>query len=123
MRVLVVDDDPEVLAIIEELLSFLGYDVTGSGSADRARVRLAAKDYDVLLIDAPMHRLGGIDLAKEVRASGTPVLMIPAGADLIAPLEAAGLPFVVKPFYADDLTRAIDSITSAQRAKPGSPFG
>jgi DNA-binding response OmpR family regulator len=107
-RVLVVDDDPDVLAVIEALLGSRGYEVTGAGSAERARGRVAAKLYDILLIDMPMHGLTGIDLAKEAQASGTPVLMIPAGVDVLARIEAAGLPYLLKPFHAADLTRAID---------------
>jgi DNA-binding response OmpR family regulator len=111
MRVLVVDDDPLVLAVIEEMLGSRGFEVTGAGSADRARVRLAAKRFDILLIDAPMVRLRGIELACEVRASGTPILMIPAGSDVAAQVEEAGLPFLTKPFTDEALVVAIDRVT------------
>jgi DNA-binding response OmpR family regulator len=112
MRVLVVDDDPEVLAVIEEMLSTHGFEVTGAGSADRARVRLAAKDYDLLLIDAPQPMLLEIALAHEVRAGGTPVLMMPAGVDEVPRLEAAGLPYIKKPFTPDELLAAIRTLTA-----------
>jgi DNA-binding NtrC family response regulator len=91
--------------------------VTGSGSADRARVRLLAKHYDVLLIDAPMNRLSGISLALEVQSSGTAALMIPASEDLIPQIGAMRLPYLLKPFSADDLARAIDRALSSAGAR------
>jgi DNA-binding response OmpR family regulator len=108
MRVLVVDDDPDVLEAVEGLLSSRGFEVTGSGSADRARLRLSAKHYDILLIDAPMPRLSGIALALEVQSSGTAVLMIPAGEDIVPQIEAVRLPYLLKPFSADALVGAIN---------------
>jgi len=113
MRVLVVDDDPLVLAVIEEMLGSRGYEVTGAGSADRARVRLAAKRFDLLLIDAPMVRLRGIELGREVRAGGTPILMMPAGSDIAVQVEKAGLPFLTKPFTDDALAAAIDRVLAS----------
>jgi DNA-binding response OmpR family regulator len=110
LRVLVVDDDPDVLAIIEEALAARGHEATGAGSADRARVRLAAKHFDLVLIDAPMLRLGGIALGAEVKAAGTPVLMLPSGADIVPRLTEAGLPYLLKPFDADELSRALDRL-------------
>lgn len=113
MRVLVVDDDPDVLAVIEEMLGTEGFEVTGAGSADRARVRLAAKDYDLLLIDAPQSLLSEIALAHEVCAGGTPVLMMPAGVDQVPRLEAAGLSYIVKPFTTGGLLAAIGAVMPA----------
>lgn len=106
VRVLVVDDDPDVLSVIEEMLSARGFAATGSGSADRARIRLSAKHFDVVVV-APMPGLSGIDLARDVREVGTPVLMIPAGADALPRIEGAGLPFLLKPFRAEELVGAV----------------
>jgi two-component system response regulator ChvI len=117
MRVLVVDDDRDVLAVIEETLGSYGYEVTGSGSADRARTRMSAKDYDLVLIDAPMGLLSDITLALEVRESGTPVLMMPAGGDQHPYLETAGLPYIQKPFTSAELVAAISAVTRDLREK------
>jgi DNA-binding response OmpR family regulator len=111
MRVLVVDDDPEVLAVIEEMLGTEGFEVTGAGSADRARVRLAATHYDLVLLDAPQVLHSEIALAQDVRASGTPVVMMPAGADQLPGLQAAELTYISKPFTADGLLAAIRAAT------------
>jgi DNA-binding response OmpR family regulator len=118
MRVLVVDDNPDVLAVIEELLASYGYEVTGSASADRARTRMAAKDYDFVLIDAPMDLLSDVTLAVDVRESGTPVLMMPAGGDQHLELEIAGLPYIQKPFTSAELVAAIDALTRDLREDP-----
>ena len=112
MRILVVDDDPEVIAVIEEMLGTNGFEVTVVGSAGRARLRLAANHYEVVLIDAPQSLFSEIALAHEVRAGGTPVLMMPAGADQVPRLEAAQLPYINKPFTVDELLAAIRAVTA-----------
>jgi two-component system CheB/CheR fusion protein len=113
MRVLVVDDDPDVLQVIEDILNTSGIGVTGAGSTGRARARLAAKRYDVLVIDAPMERHADAALAREAWADGMPVLMLPTDEHEVAGLRAAGLPFVRKPFRIQQL---IDAIERASRA-------
>jgi DNA-binding response OmpR family regulator len=113
VRVLVVDDDPEVLDVIEQVLGTLGFEVTGSGSADRARIRASVKHFDIALVDAPMRRLGGVSLAQELRECGTAVLMIPAGSDVVQPIEAAGLPYLMKPFTGAGLAATIRKIVGS----------
>jgi two-component system response regulator MprA len=116
MRVLVVDDDPDVLAVIQEMLSARGFEVTGSGTPDRARVRAHAEHFDVAVVDAPMPRLSGISLARELRAHGTAVLMIPAGPSIVPGIKHAALPFLMKPFKADDLATAVTWVHQAVTA-------
>ena len=114
MRVLVVDDDPLVLSLMDELLESYGYEVTTADSAAVARAWLAAGTYDILLVDAPMVELDCLRLAREIRATGTPVLMLPAGADIAVRVKEAGLPFLTKPFSPAALRLAIGSVAGAR---------
>jgi DNA-binding response OmpR family regulator len=113
-RVLVVDDDPLVLSLMEDLLESYGYEVTAADSAAVARAWLAAGTYDILLVDAPMVQLDCLRLARDIRATGTPVLMLPAGADFAARVKEAGLPFLTKPFSPAALRLAIGSVAGAR---------
>ena len=110
MRVLVVDDDPDVLATIEALLSKNGFDVTGCATADRANLRLAAKRFDILLIDESRLRTSDVELALRVREDGTPVLILAAAEDVLPTLKKIGLPYILKPIRDDELLTAVRAL-------------
>jgi CheY-like chemotaxis protein len=68
--ILVVDDDPDVLAVTVEILRLAGYTVLGTVDPYQA-IRLArnhAEPFDLLLTEVVMPLMGGLQLATEVRA-------------------------------------------------------
>ena len=79
---MVVDDEPDTVITLLELLRAEGYEVEGFGSGKAALARLAAFDPDVVISDIAMPHLSGWDVAKAVREKmGTrrPVLIAISG--------------------------------------------
>ncbi|MBA2634015.1 MAG: response regulator [Chloroflexi bacterium] len=121
-RVTVVNDNPEFLALVREILEDDRYDtITIDGDRADALDAIRASRPDLLMIDLRMGAEGihGWDIAQQVRAEpafdGLPVLICSADAPALKALETdlAGMPHVdslVKPFSIDELIAAIDSL-------------
>lgn len=76
-RVLVVEDDPQVLDIARELLAELGYTVETAADGEIALMRLRLRaDIDALLLDLDLPRLPGPQLIRQLKADGNPVPII-----------------------------------------------
>lgn len=116
-RVLVVDDDPHVRAIVSELLERHGYQCTAAGSVPEARARLAASTVELVISDVTMPGESGIDLVRELAVSHPDVAVLmmsaiddPAIADGAVELGAHG--YIVKPF---NLSQLLIDVSSALR--------
>src|SRR5882762_4982019 len=75
-RVLVVDDEETVMLTIQGILQLDGYDVTATGSGERALELLGAQHFDVLLTDMRLYAVGGIDLVREARRQSPDIVSI-----------------------------------------------
>ena len=75
-RVLIVDDDGDVLKVIGHVLADAGHEVTGAGSAEHARACVQQRQYDAAVIDYWMPREDGLSLAQFLRGEGVPIVMI-----------------------------------------------
>ncbi len=81
IRILAVDDDPDALALLREILEATGATVTTADSGQRALDLLERMTPDVLLADLGMPQMSGFDLIDRLRQSGRPELReIPAAA-------------------------------------------
>jgi len=112
MQLLVVDDEPRLLAMLERGLTAQGFDVTVASSADRA-LALARADMPALaILDVNMPGPNGFELLEALRgvAPGLPVIMLTARSDVedrIHGLELGAVDYVVKPFAFRELTARI----------------
>jgi two-component system response regulator PilR (NtrC family) len=106
-RLLVVDDDRDVLEVLEMMLRELGHDVTGAANAERARRRIGRTRYELALIDWKIGADDGLDLAYWLLGRGVRVLMVRASLDR-SQLEAAGISWLPKPFVMATLEEAVD---------------
>lgn len=66
-RVLVVDDDPDILRVVEKVLRMQGHDVFTAYDAMKAMDLLNCSLYDLLITDATMPRFSGFELARTVK--------------------------------------------------------
>ncbi|MDE2398704.1 MAG: response regulator [Burkholderiales bacterium] len=112
--VMVVDDDPRLVALTEEMLAGLGYEPLGFADAQEALAALRAEPqrFDAVLSDEIMPGLAGTELAQAARefAPGLPVLLQSGygGARLAQRASAAGVARVlVKPLERAELARAL----------------
>ena len=117
LRVLVVDDDPDTVHLLAELLGQRGVDVRTSESVDQALAELARDTPDLIITDIAMPGRDGYDLLKEVRAhvaSRVPVLAVSAYARVEDRARSAHSGFaahVAKPLDVDELFVAMAEAT------------
>jgi signal transduction histidine kinase len=108
---LLVDDDPLVLASTASMLEDLGHSVVAAGSAQQAlEVLRAGGKVDLVVTDQAMPGMTGLQLASQLQRSHPqmPLLLITGYADRTE-LAAAGLPLLYKPFAQSALDAAIRS--------------
>ena len=118
-RVLVVDDSETVLLMLQRRLEMAGYDVATATDGQGALDGVAANPGpDIVLLDAMMPGMSGIDALRKMRSSGdnTPVLIVSAYRYGEEPEEALRLGAdgcVPKPFDWDELVQRIEELASA----------
>jgi two-component system response regulator MprA len=108
MRVLVVDDDAGVRQAVGRALAFEGYEVTQAGDGSEALRLIASSRPDAMVLDVVMPEVGGLEVCRELRATGDdlPVLVLTARhsvADRVAGLDAGADDYLVKPFALEEL--------------------
>ena len=110
-RVLVVDDDKELLNLIRVLLSRLNVDVTTAESATAAAQLLKTEPlYDLLVLDLMLPDVSGVDLLKQMRGKDMfeklPILVLSALIDPVQirdALDAGADRYLTKPYIANNL--------------------
>lgn len=121
-RVLVVDDEPNLLRALSACLESEGYDVTTARSAAEALTRLAQGVPDLIISDIRMPGTDGFGLLRQVRASSrtslVPIVFLTAKherADRIAGFQGGVDAYLTKPFEPDELLAIITSILGRVR--------
>ncbi|MDQ1562960.1 MAG: two-component system, OmpR family, response regulator QseB [Actinomycetota bacterium] len=107
-RILVVEDDPRLLTMLEELLSGDGYDVVTARDGQRGLHLGLTQKFDNLLLDRGLPIIEGLDLLAKLRQSGiqTPALILSAlgnPADRVEGLDRGAEDYLAKPFDIDEL--------------------
>jgi two-component system response regulator QseB len=107
-RLLLVEDDADLRAMLTELLTDSGYAVQAAADGQRGLHLGLTQTFDVLLLDRRLPVVEGLDLLAGLRARGvtTPVLMLSAiaqPADRVAGLDAGAEDYLGKPFDVDEL--------------------
>ncbi len=112
-KVLVVDDDPSILTMTEDLLTEAGFEVGKCASGREALDRLQAQEWDVVLTDLQMPGVDGLELLAAVREQSpdTPVIIMTAFGTIqsaVDAMRAGALDFVTKPFRAGELLISLE---------------
>jgi len=107
-RLLLVEDDADLRAMLTELLTDSGYAMQAAADGHRGLHLGLTQTFDVLLLDRRLPVVEGLDLLAGLRARGvtTPVLMLSAiaqPADRVAGLDAGAEDYLGKPFDVDEL--------------------
>jgi two-component system response regulator QseB len=107
-RVLLVEDDPQLVRLLVQLLTEEGYAVESALDGHRGLHLGLTKDYDVLVLDRGLPAVDGLDLLTRLRQRGigTPVLVLSAlgnPADRVEGLDAGAEDYLAKPFDIDEL--------------------
>ncbi len=103
-RILVVDDNPTNIKIVQTRLASEGYDIVTAADGEEALVAAHEQAPDLILLDIMMPRLDGIEVCRRLRADAvfpfTPIIFVTAMTDtkdLVAGLEAGGDEYLTKP--------------------------
>jgi two-component system response regulator MprA len=108
VRVLVVDDEPQLRRALERALKLEGYEVGLAADGQEGLAALASAPYDAIVLDVLMPKRDGLSVCRELRERGdrTPILMLTARdavQDRVDGLDAGADDYVVKPFALDEL--------------------
>src|SRR5215831_15745288 len=120
MRVLLVEDDPELAEIIENGLNEQGFTVVRESGFDAGRSRAMLGAFDVVILDVLLPGGSGFDLCRAMRARGvgTPVLMLTARDsvdDRVEGLNAGADDYLTKPFAFRELVARIHALARRPR--------
>ncbi len=124
MRILVGDDDPEILGLLRRGLAYEGYAVDAAANGTEALARAREKEPDLVILDVMMPGLDGIEVSKRLREASSilPILMLTAKgtiADRVAGLDSGADDYLVKPFAFDELLARVRALLRRTEAKEG----
>ena len=108
MRVLIVDDDPDLRRMLVCELSASGYDCIEAATGGQALALAVADPAEVVVLDWTLPDVSGVEVCRRLRADGigTPVLMLTARDDVserVEALDAGADDYLTKPFSLDEL--------------------
>lgn len=119
IRLLVVDDDPQIRVMLAEYLSTFGMQADGVEGGAQMRRAMAASDYDLVILDLSLPGESGLDLCRELRAqTDVAVIMLTARAELadrVVGLEVGADDYVTKPFEMRELVARIHTVLRRSR--------
>ncbi|HEV2147328.1 MAG TPA: ATP-binding protein [Longimicrobiaceae bacterium] len=125
LRVLVVDDEPELRRILRRYLEARGHRVDEAASGAEALERVAAASYDALVLDLKMPEMPGDELFRLLRERHpeTTARVVFATGDVISParrsfLEGTGRPAFEKPYDLAELARAVEENAATDASTP-----
>ena len=116
MRLLLVEDDPQLGPTLARGLREQAYAVDLVTDGREAVLRIALNEYDVIVLDYMIPELDGLAVAREIRSRGcsAPILMLTARdaiADRVAGLDAGADDYLVKPFAFEELLARLRALS------------
>ena len=106
--ILIIDDDPSIVKILEIALQGLGHKVTSAGTAEEAIEKIKAHPPDLITLDIQMPGEGGLAVANELENSKLQIpFIICTATDINDPIKAYEL-FVVRHLYAGTLKKPMN---------------
>lgn len=111
-RILVVDDEDELLLLLDNVVSGAGYEVITAEDGEEAINKLKASRFDVALLDIMMPNKSGIEVLKYIQqySKHTKSIILTGYADLKHAMEAreyGALDFISKPYKVEDVLGTI----------------
>jgi len=121
-RILVIEDDPNILRGLQLNLGMEGYSVRSAADGETGLQLARAERFDLLVVDVMLPRLGGLEVIRELRADDPdlPVLILSAKgqeSDKVAGLQLGADDYMVKPFSLKELLARIDALLRRRRVR------
>jgi diguanylate cyclase (GGDEF)-like protein len=122
--ILLVDDLPENLQLLSELLMQLGYNIRSVTSGKMALRTLHSKPADLVLLDIKMPEMDGYQVCSAIKADELlreiPIIFISALDDTIDKVKAfacGGVDYITKPFHIEEVVARVENQLTIQRQK------
>src|SRR5882672_3563260 len=112
-RILVVDDEPHVVQIFQDLLAQRGYEVSSSTNGDDAILKVTTESFDLVLTDINLPGVDGLEVVRAAKAADkdTCVILITGYASTTTAIDAlrqGAYDYITKPFDLWETAKAID---------------
>ncbi|MBI3223217.1 MAG: sigma-54-dependent Fis family transcriptional regulator [Nitrosomonadales bacterium] len=125
LAVLLVDDEPDILELLELTLRKMGLEVDKAGNVREALARLAARRYDLCLTDMRMPDGDGLQIVQHIAQSNmdVPVAVITAHGNMenaVTALKAGAFDYLAKPVSLDQLRALVKSALNLPHSPPSS---
>lgn len=119
MRLLLIEDDPDIQKLLSHSLTESGYSVEYAADGRSAAESLALSSYDVLVMDLDLPDQDGLDLLRTMRGTGlkTPVLILSARSsvtDRVTGLEQGADDYLTKPFAIAELIARLNNLVRSR---------
>ncbi|MGA1836024.1 response regulator [Herbiconiux sp. 11R-BC] len=115
MRILIADDDPQILRALRVTLGSQGHEIITADDGMRTIAAASTHPPDLLIVDLGMPRLDGMEVIRAVRGySQLPILVVSGrtdAADKVDALDAGADDYVTKPFAIDELLARVRALT------------
>jgi two-component system, cell cycle response regulator len=123
-NILLVDDIPENLQLLSDLLVKLGYNIRSVTSGRMALKTIKAKQPDLILLDVKMPEIDGYQVCKTIKADESlrhiPVIFISALNDVfdkVTAFESGGIDYITKPFQIEEVIVRLENQLTIQKQK------
>lgn len=123
-KVLICDDDPLLLDLMEFRLAAKGYEVVRAADGGEALVKAVHEAPDVILLDGMMPKSDGLEVLTSIKAderlSDIPIIMLTARKgerDIVSALEKGADDYLVKPFIPEELLARLARVLARKGGK------
>ncbi len=116
VTILVVDDEPDVRALVREVLTLNGYTVIDTGDPMEARRIVERQPVQLLLTDVVMPIMNGIELAQRVETTSPTTKVLLMSGYSTAAVKSSGRPLLSKPFRTTDLLAMVRQLLDSRSA-------
>lgn len=123
-KVLICDDDPLLLELMEFRLKAKGYEVIKAADGAEALAKAQQDEPDIIVLDAMMPKVDGLEVLARIKGdpdlSGTPVVMLTARKgekDIVSALEKGADDYLVKPFIPEELLARLARLIARKSGK------
>jgi CheY-like chemotaxis protein len=115
LKVLLVDDEEDIIEVIQDRLEAYGFTVVTAGTGLEALKKLSTEKFDGIFLDVRMPEMGGIEALEEIRKHDQtiPIIIITSSTTREAALDAIAKganEYILKPFEWEELKAKIEKV-------------
>ena len=127
-RMLIVEDDPEMGAGLEDFFELKGYDVSRAADGERALQKITSlPPHDVVLLDVMLPSKNGFEILREARKAGvnSPIIMLTVKGqekDKLQGFDLGADDYVTKPFSAEELEARVRAVLKRSQEPSEAPM-